>query len=140
MLDLRNHLYGREQEVLQRTEAIPHWRPKAQESLQEGGTPSPATNEPKPAADAALAKRFEGKNLLPDIIDPDVIWACTTCRACEEQCPVMITYVDKIVQMRRHEVMIKGDGFPSELSKPFEGMEVNGNPWNLSRMDRANWA
>jgi Fe-S oxidoreductase len=139
-LDLRNHLYGREKEVIERTEAIPHWRPKTQESLQEGGTPSPAANDPKPAADAEHAKRFEGKNLLPDIIDPDVIWACTTCRACEEQCPVMITYVDKIVQMRRHEVMIKGDGFPSELSKPFEGMEVNGNPWNLSRMDRANWA
>jgi Fe-S oxidoreductase len=68
-----------------------------------------------------------------------VLWGCTTCRACEEQCPVSISYVDKIVQMRRNLVVIKGE-FPQELAKPFEGMEVNGNPWNLSRMDRAGWA
>jgi Fe-S oxidoreductase len=73
------------------------------------------------------------------VIHPDVLWACTTCRACEEQCPVNISYVDKIVQMRRNLVVIKGE-FPKELAKPFEGMEVNGNPWNLSRMDRAAWA
>ncbi len=77
--------------------------------------------------------------LLPNIIDPEVIWACTTCRACEEQCPVMITYVDKIVQMRRDQVMIKNE-FPPDLQKPFRGMETNGNPWNLSAMDRASWA
>lgn len=76
--------------------------------------------------------------LVPEVVDPDVLWACTTCRACEEQCPVNITYVDKIVQMRRHLVTILGE-FPAELSKPFEGMETNGNPWNLSRLDRAKW-
>jgi Fe-S oxidoreductase len=76
---------------------------------------------------------------VPAVIHPDVLWACTTCRACEEQCPVSISYVDKIVQMRRNLVVIKGE-FPKELAKPFEGMEVNGNPWNLSRMDRAAWA
>jgi Fe-S oxidoreductase len=68
-----------------------------------------------------------------------VLWACTTCRACEEQCPVNISYVDKIVQMRRNLVVIKGE-FPQELAKPFEGMESNGNPWNLARVDRTNWA
>jgi Fe-S oxidoreductase len=77
--------------------------------------------------------------LVPNIIDPEVIWACTSCRACEEQCPVMITYVDKIVQMRRDQVMIKNE-FPPDLQKPFRGIETNGNPWNLSAMDRANWA
>ena len=76
---------------------------------------------------------------LSDIIHPDVLWGCTTCRACEEQCPVMISYVDKIIDMRRNLVMVKGE-FPAQLQKPFQGMEVNGNPWNLSRMDRANWA
>jgi Fe-S oxidoreductase len=78
-------------------------------------------------------------DLVPTVIHPDVLWACTTCRACEEQCPVAITYVDKIVQMRRNLVVIKGE-FPQELAKPFEGMEVNGNPWNLSRLDRVAWA
>ena len=78
-------------------------------------------------------------NLVPDIVHPDVLWACTTCRACEEQCPVLISYVDKIVDMRRNLVLVKGE-FPHTLSKPFQGMESNGNPWNLSRMDRAGWA
>jgi Fe-S oxidoreductase len=76
---------------------------------------------------------------LSDIIHPDVLWGCTTCRACEEQCPVLISYVDKIVDMRRNLVMIKGE-LPAELQKALTAIEVNGNPWNLSRMDRANWA
>jgi Fe-S oxidoreductase len=78
------------------------------------------------------------KDLVPEIIKPEVLWACTTCRACEEQCPVNITYVDKIVQMRRNLVTIRGE-FPGELQKPFTGMETNGNPWNLARMDRGAW-
>ncbi len=78
-------------------------------------------------------------NVVPDIIHPDVIWACTTCRACEEQCPVMISYVDKIVDMRRNLVMVRGE-FPMELQKTFQALEVNGNPWNLTRMDRAEWS
>jgi Fe-S oxidoreductase len=77
--------------------------------------------------------------LIPDVIHPDVLWACTTCRACEEQCPVLISYVDKIVDMRRNLMMIRNE-FPHELQKPFNGMETNGNPWNLSRMDRAAWS
>ena len=78
-------------------------------------------------------------DLVGNVIHPDVLWACTTCRACEEQCPVMISYVDKIVEMRRNLVLVKGE-FPAELAMPFQGMEVNGNPWNLARIDRANWA
>jgi Fe-S oxidoreductase len=78
-------------------------------------------------------------DLVPNVIHPDVLWACTSCRACEEQCPVMISYVDKITDMRRNLVLIKGE-FPAELQKPFQGMEVNGNPWNLARVDRAGWA
>jgi Fe-S oxidoreductase len=78
-------------------------------------------------------------DLVPNVIHPDVIWACTSCRACEEQCPVMISYVDKIVQMRRDQVMMKNE-FPAELMKPFNGIETNGNPWNLAASDRAGWA
>jgi heterodisulfide reductase subunit C len=135
-LDLRNHLYARQDEVMRLTSPIPRWEAEVSGANQSEGQAAPADG----TTTSADTSQWASKNLLPDVIDPDVIWACTTCRACEEQCPVLITYVDKIVQMRRHEVMIKGDGFPTELSKPFEGMEVNGNPWNLSRMDRANWA
>src|SRR5687768_8194820 len=86
-----------------------------------------------------LYGKTEGpKDLVPELIKPEVLWACTTCRACEEQCPVNIGYVEKIVQMRRNLVTIRGE-FPSELAKPFEGMETNGNPWNLARVDRTAW-
>jgi Fe-S oxidoreductase len=84
-------------------------------------------------------KPIFGDNLVPDIIHPDVIWACTTCRACEEQCPVMISYVDKIVDMRRNLVMVRGE-FPAELQKTFQALETNGNPWNITRMDRGAWS
>jgi Fe-S oxidoreductase len=82
---------------------------------------------------------YKSVDLVPNLVHPDVIWACTTCRACEEQCPVMISYVDKIVGMRRNIAMVRGELLPPHLQKPFQGMEVNGNPWNLSRQDRSKW-
>ncbi len=88
--------------------------------------------------DKLYGHREGPKDLVLELIKPEVLWACTTCRACEEQCPVNISYVDKIVQMRRNLVTIRGE-FPGELAKPFEGMETNGNPWNLARVDRAAW-
>lgn len=88
---------------------------------------------------SVLPPAFTITDLVPNIIHPDVLWACTTCRACEEQCPVMISYVDKIVDMRRNLVLVKNE-FPHALAKPFQAMEVNGNPWNLSRMDRSAWS
>jgi len=78
-------------------------------------------------------------DLVGQVIHPDVLWACTTCRACEEMCPVMISYVDKIVDMRRNLVMIKGE-LPLEVQNALSGIEANGNPWNLAQIDRGNWA
>ncbi|MFO0564457.1 MAG: (Fe-S)-binding protein [Polyangiaceae bacterium] len=150
-LDLRNHLYGRQEEFLE-LGAVPRvdLSPKpaatgegaaetAEEKPAEPDAAAPAEGETAAAAEAEK-KKYEPVDLVPNVIHEDVLWACTTCRACEEQCPVMITYVDKIVQMRRNLVMIRGESFPAELNKPFQGMETNGNPWNLSRVDRANWA
>lgn len=77
--------------------------------------------------------------LVPETIKPEVLWACTTCGACETECPVFITYVDKIVEMRRHLVMEKSE-FPGELQNAFRGMETNSNPWNFPSSDRAGWA
>ncbi len=90
-----------------------------------------------PIADPPVATK--PVDLVSDVIRPEVLWACTTCRACEEQCPVMISYVDKITDMRRNLVLVKGE-MPNELQKPFQGMETNGNPWNLARIDRGAWA
>lgn len=138
-LDLRDHLYSRRDELTAHASAGPkgtidHPSPPAEATE---GTEASGTNGA--GNGAANGSSYKPIDLVANVIHEDVLWACTTCRACEEQCPVMITYVDKIVQMRRNLVTIKGE-FPGELAKPFEGMEVNGNPWNLSRMDRTNWA
>ncbi len=72
------------------------------------------------------------------IIKPEVLWACTTCRACEEECPVFITFVDKIVDLRRNLVMEQAE-FPDELQNAFRGLETSGNPWNYPADDRLKW-
>jgi len=79
------------------------------------------------------------EDLVPDVIAPEVLWACTTCRACEQECPVFISYVDKIVDMRRYLVQEKGE-FATELQGAFRGLETNSNPWNFPSSDRAAWA
>ncbi|MEE9295537.1 MAG: (Fe-S)-binding protein [Phycisphaerae bacterium] len=79
------------------------------------------------------------KDLVDGVIDPEVLWACTTCRACETECPVFISYVDKIVDMRRYLVQERGE-FPNELQTAFRGLESNMNPWGFAPEDRAGWA
>ncbi len=87
------------------------------------------------AAEARLAGR---KPLIGGWIDEETVWACTTCRYCEHACPVGITYVDKITDMRRHLVLEKSE-FPKEAQTAFNGMERQGNPWNLAAADRGAW-
>jgi len=77
--------------------------------------------------------------LVPAVVDPDVIWACTTCRWCEQACPLDISYVDKLVELRQNLVLEKAD-FPEEAQAAFRGYEVNGNPWQLPAEERGNWA
>jgi Fe-S oxidoreductase len=80
-----------------------------------------------------------GKDLVDGVIDPEVLWACTSCRACEQECPVFISYVDKIVDMRRYLVQERGE-FPNELQSAFRSMESSANPWGFPATDRGNWA
>jgi len=72
------------------------------------------------------------------VIDPDVLWSCTTCGACVEQCPVDIEHVDHIVDMRRYQTMIESN-FPSELGGMFKNLENKGNPWGQNAKDRLQW-
>ena len=72
------------------------------------------------------------------VIDPDVLWSCTTCGACVEQCPVDIEHIDHIVDMRRYQVMMESQ-FPSELGLLFKNLETKGNPWGQNAKDRTNW-
>jgi Fe-S oxidoreductase/nitrate reductase gamma subunit len=90
-------------------------------------------------ASALTAKPEGGPDLVPDVIAPEVLWACTTCGACEQECPVLISYVDKIVDLRRHLVQEKGE-FPSPLQEAFGSMEVTGSPYGVSSDERLTWA
>ncbi len=78
-------------------------------------------------------------DLVPNVVDPETIWACTTCGWCETACPVFIENVPRIVDMRRHEVLMKSE-FPQEVTRVFKGMETQGNPWGLGASSRADWA
>ena len=73
------------------------------------------------------------------VIDPDVLWGCTTCGACVEQCPVDIEHVDHIVDLRRHQVLVES-AFPSELAGMFKNLENAQNPWGLPGRTRLSWA
>jgi Fe-S oxidoreductase/TM2 domain-containing membrane protein YozV len=72
------------------------------------------------------------------VIDPDVLWSCTTCGACVEQCPVDIEHVDHILDMRRYQVLIES-AFPSEAGVMLRNLEKNGNPWGLKESMRDEW-
>jgi Fe-S oxidoreductase/nitrate reductase gamma subunit len=76
---------------------------------------------------------------LFDRVRPDEVFACVTCGACDEICPVDIEIVDRILDMRRHLTLMESD-FPSELGKAFVAMENQSNPWGLSQQTRGDWA
>ena len=76
--------------------------------------------------------------LVPTVIDPDVLWSCTTCGACVEQCPVDIEHIDAIIDMRRYEVLMESR-FPAEASLLMRNMENQGDPWGLGSSKRTEW-
>src|SRR5215470_6540053 len=113
LLDLRDYLYQHEDRM-----------------LAQNGAGAAADGQPP-----TVGENIVGERLIHD----DVLWACTTCRACEEACPVLIEYVDKIVDMRRHLVQ-EESRFPAELTRTFKAMETQGNPWGVDASTRADWA
>src|SRR3954451_22731047 len=80
-----------------------------------------------------------GADSLFERITPEEVWACTTCKACDEICPVNIEILDKILDMRRYLSLMESN-FPTELGGAYKGMENNGNPWGMSQTERADWA
>ncbi len=90
-------------------------------------------------ADRPLVGPIQVSDGVAGVIDPDVLWSCTSCGACVQQCPVDIEHVDHILDLRRHQVLMEGD-FPKELNGLFKGLEGKGNPWNMSPRGRMDWA
>ncbi|MEB3101629.1 (Fe-S)-binding protein [Ferviditalea candida] len=84
--------------------------------------------------DAAIADI----SLIGDVITEEEIWSCTTCRNCEDQCPVGNEHVDKIIDLRRHLVLMQGS-VPADGQRAMQNIERQGNPWGVNRNDRAKW-
>jgi heterodisulfide reductase subunit C len=80
----------------------------------------------------------DGKQLLDDYISNEELWACTSCNACVEACPIGIDPLSIIIDMRRYLVMEKSDA-PSELNNMMTNIENNGAPWPFNQMDKLNW-
>ena len=79
-----------------------------------------------------------GKALIGNIYSEDEIWSCTTCGACEEECPLLVEHIDKIVDLRRG--MIDDGNVPQSLQKPLKALESRGNPYGKMEKKRADWA
>ena len=94
----------------------------------------------------ALAAGLEGAtmddiynpSLIGDVITEEEIWACTTCRNCEDQCPVMNEHVDKIIDLRRYLVMTEGK-MDADAQRAMTNIERQGNPWGINRKEKENW-
>jgi Fe-S oxidoreductase len=90
-------------------------------------------------AGAATASQVESDRLLDTYITDEELWACTSCRACVQECPVSIDQLDIINEMRRYLVLSESR-FPEEVQPAFESLERNGSPWAFNPGDRAKWA
>ncbi|AKS39654.1 (Fe-S)-binding protein [Anoxybacillus gonensis] len=84
------------------------------------------------------AATIEMPNLIGDVITEEEIWACTTCRNCEDQCPVMNEHVDKIIDLRRYLVLTEGK-LNADAQRAMTNIERQGNPWGLNRKEKENW-
>ncbi|UCC31124.1 MAG: (Fe-S)-binding protein [Phycisphaerales bacterium] len=123
-LDLRDFLYKHDKALV-----------NAKSSADDGSEPRPLGSGNEIDGDPPE----HHKDLVDGVIDPEVLWACTSCRACEQECPVLITYVDKIVDMRRYLVQERGE-LPNELQTAFRCLEASFNPWGFPAEERAKWA
>ncbi|HVB51361.1 MAG TPA: (Fe-S)-binding protein [Acidimicrobiales bacterium] len=92
------------------------------------------------SADRLLSGEPDGAvaTLVPTTIDPDVLWSCTTCGACVQECPVDIEHVDAIIDLRRYEVLMESR-FPSEAGLLLRNLENQGDPWGLGSSKRTEW-
>ncbi|HSM92642.1 MAG TPA: (Fe-S)-binding protein [Anaeromyxobacteraceae bacterium] len=87
-------------------------------------------------ADAGLREALPA--LVGGAVAPETVWACTTCGWCETACPVLIENVPRIVDLRRHKVLVDSE-FPDEAARIFKNLETQGNPWGIGSNKRAEW-
>jgi Fe-S oxidoreductase len=134
IMDLRDHLFAKAPYLI---EGKPLPSDIALEAHEAHTPESGFGRVPGSGADQAV-RPLVGDLASGGVIDPDVLWSCTTCGACVEQCPVDIEHIDHIVDMRRYQVLIESS-FPSEAGVMLRNIENKGNPWGLSERAREEW-
>ena len=97
-------------------------------------TGTPAVSPPVSSADGVVI----GSDSVFERITPEEVWSCTSCKACDEICPVNIEILDKILDMRRYLSLMESN-FPTELGKAYVALENQGNPWGMGQQGRADW-
>ncbi|MFG6147287.1 (Fe-S)-binding protein [Halobacillus sp. B23F22_1] len=134
IIKLRDHLTEKGAAV---TGQAP-WVPAYAFSNTEGNTLAQMAQTHGSEEAAASMDAVHNKSLIGDVITEEELWACTTCRNCEDACPVMNEHVDKIVDLRRYLVLTEGKMDP-DGQRAIMNIERQGNPWGLSKKDRENW-
>jgi Fe-S oxidoreductase len=144
IMDLRDHLFakapyllaakGENGEVIGGTPGASEDR----EDLHHHGVPESGYGRVVGPGTAQNERPLVGDLESLGVIDPDVLWSCTTCGACVEQCPVDIEHVDHIIEMRRYQVLIESE-FPSEAGVMLRNLENNANPWGVNPKSRTDW-
>lgn len=129
---MRDHLTEKGASVTSRTPWMPNF------AFSQTTANQIAIQASEVAATAEGATAVYEKSLIGDVITEQELWACTTCRNCEDQCPVMNEHVDKIIDMRRYLVMTEGS-MPAEAQRALNNIERQGNPWGINRKDRTKW-
>ncbi|WP_156388768.1 heterodisulfide reductase-related iron-sulfur binding cluster, partial [Nocardioides sp. Root151] len=131
MMGLREHAYATAGTINAGTEGTDGFDAEAAEKSLIG--------KAEPGEGGTVQDWFYNPEGADFVIDEDVLWSCTSCGACVQQCPVDIEHVDHIVDMRRYQVLVESN-FPAELNGLFKGLENKGNPWNMSATARMDWA
>ena len=140
IMDLRDHLIAKAPYLIGGQEAPEEGAIDFAATGSDGhhGVPESGFGRVPGSGPEQAARPLVGTAEAGGVIDPDVLWSCTTCGACVEQCPVDIEHVDHIVDMRRYQVMIESE-FPSELGVLFRNLENKGNPWGQNARNRLDW-
>ncbi|MFC5775745.1 (Fe-S)-binding protein [Ectobacillus antri] len=129
ILKLRDHLTDTGAAVTSRTP----WVPAFAFASTQGNQLAMAAGQQESAAALAYSP-----SLIGEVITEEEIWACTTCRNCEDQCPVMNEHVDKIIDLRRYLVLTEGK-MDADAQRAMTNIERQGNPWGLNRKQRETW-
>ncbi|TCK27771.1 4Fe-4S dicluster domain-containing protein [Pseudonocardia endophytica] len=143
IMDLRDHLMAKAPYIIggkavPEEGAIDFSAGLTDDNVHRHGVPESGFERIRGSNDEQAARPLVGTAEMGGVIDPDVLWSCTTCGACVEQCPVDIEHVDHIVDMRRHQVLIESE-FPNELNSLFKNLENKGNPWGQNAKERLDW-